>query len=511
MSWTRCWAVLGSVMIAAGGGARAAAAEGAAALALPEASADRLPRWRGFNLQEKFMLPRGRQPFREDDFRLISELGFNFVRLPMDYRLWIRDGDWEQFDEEVLEEIDEAVAWGEQYGIHVMLNFHRAPGWTVARPPEALDLWTDPEAQRVCALHWRTFARRYRGVPNRQLSFNLFNEPPSIDPGVYLAVCRVMVEAIREEDPNRLVIADGISYGVEPVPALRELGIAQATRGYRPMDVSHYQANWVDGAKFHEPRWPRAVAYGVLLAPGKSNSVGPILIDGEFEAGSTLRLRIMTVSNEGDLVVSADADPIWVKRFECGPGEGEWSRVVYREEWDVYQNVYDRDYRVTIPRDARRLQIALPRGDWLEVGEIGLTSPTPGATEDTLPLTLEWGRKPNPIRYTPDAETGPFAGAEWQDRQWLRQHLLQPWMDLRNAGTGVMVGEFGAYNKTPHDVALRWMEDQLANWQEAEFGWALWNFRGSFGILNSNREDVAYEDWNGQQLDRKMLELLLRY
>jgi aryl-phospho-beta-D-glucosidase BglC (GH1 family) len=39
-------------------------------------------------------------------------------------------------------------------------------------------------------------------------------------------------------------------------------------------------------------------------------------------------------------------------------------------------------------------------------------------------------------------------------------------------------------------------------------GWALWNFRGTFGILNSGRDDVAYEDWYGLKLDRKMLELL---
>ena len=74
-----------------------------------------------------------------------------------------------------------------------------------------------------------------------------------------------------------------------------------------------------------------------------------------------------------------------------------------------------------------------------------------------------------------------------------------------------MVGEFGCYNKTPHDVALAWMEYCLANWKQADLGWALWNFRGSFGILDSQREDVKYEEFHGHQLDRKMLDLLRRY
>ncbi|HID23195.1 MAG TPA: hypothetical protein EYP14_12440, partial [Planctomycetaceae bacterium] len=176
---------------------------------LPEARWNKLPRWRGFNLLEKFYKGRDER-FKEEDFRLIAKLGFNFVRLPMDYRVWIKDGDWTRLDERVLREIDQAVAWGGKYGVHVMINFHRAPGYTVARPPERRSLWTDPEAQRVCAMHWAEFARRYRGVPNSRLSFNLFNEPSRVDAKTYVAVCRKIVEAIRAEDPDRLIVADGL-------------------------------------------------------------------------------------------------------------------------------------------------------------------------------------------------------------------------------------------------------------------------------------------------------------
>ena len=97
-------------------------------------SAEKLPRWRGFNLLEKFNVGKC-EPFKEEDFKLIQKLGFNFVRLPMDYRCWILNKDWEQFNEAQLKEIDQAVEWGRKYGIHVWINFHRAPGYTVARPP----------------------------------------------------------------------------------------------------------------------------------------------------------------------------------------------------------------------------------------------------------------------------------------------------------------------------------------------------------------------------------------
>jgi endoglucanase len=97
------------------------------------------------------------------------------------------------------------------------------------------------------------------------------------------------------------------------------------------------------------------------------------------------------------------------------------------------------------------------------------------------------------------------------DKQKIKDKYIEPWKKLENEGVGVHVGEWGAYKFTPHDIVLRWMEDCLSLWKEAGWGWSLWNLRGDFGILNSNREDVVYEDYKGEKLDRKMLELLKRY
>jgi endoglucanase len=99
-------------------------------------------------------------------------------------------------------------------------------------------------------------------------------------------------------------------------------------------------------------------------------------------------------------------------------------------------------------------------------------------------------------------------GVLW-NRDKLRQELIVKWQPLVALGVPVHVGEFGCYNKTPHHVALAWMSDLFALWKEAGWGWALWNLRGSFGIVDSGRSDVAYEFFDGHQLDRKMLELLL--
>ena len=53
------------------------------------------------------------------------------------------------------------------------------------------------------------------------------------------------------------------------------------------------------------------------------------------------------------------------------------------------------------------------------------------------------------------------------------------------------------------------MADLLALWKQAGWGWAMWGLRGTFGVLDSERADVRYEDFKGHKLDRRMLELLL--
>jgi endoglucanase len=37
---------------------------------------------------------------------------------------------------------------------------------------------------------------------------------------------------------------------------------------------------------------------------------------------------------------------------------------------------------------------------------------------------------------------------------------------------------------------------------------ALWNFRGPFGVLDTQRPGTKFEDWHGHQLDRPLLALL---
>jgi endoglucanase len=323
-------------------------------------SVGKLPRWRGFNLLEKFIKrAEGNPPFAESDFQLMKEWGFDFARLPMSYHCWADPKDWLKIKQGEIDHIDQTVEFGKKYAIHININFHRAPGYCVNPPAENLSLWSDAEALDACAFHWSFFAKRYKGISSQRLSFDLLNEPPDISEKSYANVVRRLVQAIRSEDPQRLIIADGLRWGRDPVHSIADLQVGQSTRGYDPMQISHWKANWVRGSD----QWPQP----------------------------------------------------------------DWPHKSGNQTWD-------------------------------------------------------------------------------KDR--LRRERIEPWKALEKKGVGVHVGEWGAFNHTPHEVTLRWMRDQLELWKEAGWGWALWNLRGAFGILDSGRKDVAYEDFRNHKLDRKMLELL---
>jgi endoglucanase len=335
----------------------------------------KIPRWQGFNLDDLISQRGEVERFSEEDFQFISDLGFNFVRLALNYKNWIDQGDWSKINEQKLEIVDQAVIWGEKYGVHVNLSFHRGPGYCIApNGYEPYHLFRHQEALEIFILHWTTFARRYRSTSTEKVSFNLLNEPrgfrgepPGVDPAGYSKIMRQTIKAIRDIDAGRIIILDGLDAGHIPPTDLFDLGdsrVAFSMRAYTPGGVTHYKAKWDGNQRYDliEPKWP-----------------------GGFST------------------------------------DGSWDRERLRTYFKIW---------------------------------------------------------------------GAFA---------------------ESSATGLHCGEGGCYNQTPHPVVLAWLEDVLATLTEMNTGFALWNLRGPFGILDSGRSDVDYEDWRGHQLDREMLDLLRKY
>ena len=239
------------------------------------AIANPLPRWRGFNLQYLYRTGESAAKPNEDHFRWISDWGFDFARIPMSYRTWLKKKtrrgemitpeDAFDVDESVLGLVDDTVSYGEKHGVHVCLCFHHAPGYRVGKGVhEPFLLWRDASAVEAFTFHWTLFAKRYRGVAAAKLSFNLFNEAPwpndDFNGTVYKLAITPAVDAIRRVSPDRLIIADGTGAGNLPVPELVPLGIHQSVHCYIPGNLSHYKVDWMkDRTDWPEPKWPGAI------------------------------------------------------------------------------------------------------------------------------------------------------------------------------------------------------------------------------------------------------------
>ena len=257
---------------------------------VPDLHWQSLPRWRGFNLLERFRIgnPETNRDFDERDLDAIAEWGFDFVRVPADYRTWT--GDDGTIDDTALGSIERLVDLASARGIHVNLSLHRVPGYVVGRDPEGeYDLWgTGPMAERAAAdftAQWALLSDRFNGIPARHLSFGLVNEPPNIDGGQYAAVVRPAVEAIRSRQSGRLIVADGVRFGREPTAEMVPLQVAQATRGYDPMRVTHYKADWISGSDaWPAPTWPLQVGpAATLFGEIKSLLQRPLVLHGRSE------------------------------------------------------------------------------------------------------------------------------------------------------------------------------------------------------------------------------------
>lgn len=203
------------------------------------------------------------EPVDEKALDFLAAFGFNFVRVPLDYRFWTKDFDYFHPDESIFGYIDQYVQACRSRGIHLCLNLHRAPGFCTNRNDlEQHNLWRDEIARNAFVFLWENFACRYQGVPNEYLSFDLVNEPPS--PGEHgmtrknhAALIRRTVAAIRAIDPCREIVIDGLGGGYYAMPELASLDVIHSGRGYQPMPVTHHKAGWWSGHKrAPKPRYP---------------------------------------------------------------------------------------------------------------------------------------------------------------------------------------------------------------------------------------------------------------
>jgi aryl-phospho-beta-D-glucosidase BglC (GH1 family) len=156
-----------------------------------------------------------------EDIRFIKQSGFNSVRVPFNYRLFVSDGTVPVLEGPGYELLDSVVAWCRHEGLYVILDMHAAPG---GQTGDNIDdsfaypfLFESRESQELTINVWRKIAARYRNEP-AVIGYDLLNEPiahyfdvvslnPMLEP-----LYRRIVSGIREVDRNHIIFLGGAQW-----------------------------------------------------------------------------------------------------------------------------------------------------------------------------------------------------------------------------------------------------------------------------------------------------------
>lgn len=166
---------------------------------------------------------------RREDIMRMARLGYNSVRIPFHYKLFMTDSDRIQWKEEGFRLLDECLAWCEEAGIYAFLDLHAAPGGQTGSNIDdsannVPELFLEEKHQRKCVALWGKLAQRYcdRAVIG---GYDLLNEPiaPAHAGGGnfdYLmpelaALYQELVRVIRQADQNHLLSLEGAHWATD--------------------------------------------------------------------------------------------------------------------------------------------------------------------------------------------------------------------------------------------------------------------------------------------------------
>lgn len=265
------------------------------------------------------------------DIDYIASLGFNSVRLPMHYELFlttsqrsvrnsvIRDignhdnyknslANWYNNDQlfndanlEGYRMIDNLISWCAANGIYVILDLHAAPGGqgsdkNIADIFYDNNLWQFPVFQNVTNRLWERISQRYKNEP-RIAFYDLINEPNNVPGGgqAIHALTERLINTVRAQGDNHMLMVEGNGWGnnydyLEPYTFTQNWGLVYSAHRYwiEPSD------DWVRDAN------PNQINRMINLIEFRDRHQVPVWIGETGENNNTwLRQNIVKLDEQG--------------------------------------------------------------------------------------------------------------------------------------------------------------------------------------------------------------------
>lgn len=158
----------------------------------------------------------------KEDISFIKSTGFNHIRVPFNFKLFLVEDHPEIWLNEGFKRLDDVIKWCKEENLYVLLDLHAAPGGQTGDNID--DSWNYPflfeneRAQQTTIALWKKLAERYKNE-TIVIGYDLLNEPIPhymenkeelnllLEP-----LYKKITSAIREVDNNHIIFIGGAQW-----------------------------------------------------------------------------------------------------------------------------------------------------------------------------------------------------------------------------------------------------------------------------------------------------------
>ena len=277
------------------------------------------------------------QHIQEDDFERLEQLGFDFVRIPIDeVQFWDEEGNKLP---EAWSLLPNALDLSVKHHLRAIVDLHiiRSHYFNAVNEgaADANTLFTSEKAQQDLINMWYQLSDVLKGYSNDSVAYEFMNEPVADEHEQWNELIAKVHKALREREPQRtLVIGSNLWQGYETMKYLKvpegDKNIVLSFHYYNPMLLTHYGAWWTPVGKYQGK-----VNYPGILISKEDFEAAPDSLKPELEQYTTQEWNI-------DKIREDFKDAIAVAK--------KYDLQLFCGEWGVYEPV-DRELAYKWTRD----------------------------------------------------------------------------------------------------------------------------------------------------------------